>query len=78
MHSFKSQRVGDETESVIIEITRELPNFSDNNTAERYQIDAAKIAQALWSSLPGGTFDQLVIALLDHTKSRYRISYPSK
>lgn len=40
-----------------------------------YDADADAIAQALHKSLPGGTFDRLVLKLLEIKASHFRVSW---
>jgi hypothetical protein len=42
----------------------------------QFEREAAQIAQALCASLPGGTLDRLLIALLQHRASRLIVAQP--
>ena len=53
---------------------------SDTNGAARcalYAADAAAIADVLQSTLPGGTFDRLLVILLEGHASALRVSHRS-
>lgn len=70
-----------EIPGTIIRIIAELPDFADDpapcenrlTVAESfYRDEAARLAQALYLSLPQGTFDRLVLELLSKKVSLYR------
>ena len=49
---------------------------TERSRRERYDVDAFHIAQALRGSLPGGTFDRLVVELLRMTQCDRTIRLP--
>jgi hypothetical protein len=65
-------------EDTVISITEDNPGLSNNDhrsmkdMAVYYEDQADLIADALYNSLPQGTFDRLVIKLLQHKTSLYR------
>lgn len=67
---------GDKPKQTIIDITVELPKFdtlaSFETVREFYDTQAYWLAQALFNSLPQGTFDRLIIELMKCKTSLYR------
>ncbi len=52
------------------------PYFNSRHIQQRCDVDAFHIAQALRGSLPGGTFDRLVVELLRMTQCDRTIRLP--
>jgi len=74
----KAQRTlkNKEVESMSIVIDEEVPNYRTlEDAGTRYRADAAYLSDALSNSLPGGTFDQLLIFMLQTKASHFKISY---
>lgn len=72
VHAYKAQPVGASTpEAVTIVIKDELPVSATEDTMD---LEARRIAVALWESLPGGTLDRLCAELLQRQASRLRVS----
>lgn len=46
-----------------------------HEAAKAYQADARKLCEALYESLPGGTFDQLLVEMLRRKASHFKVSY---
>ncbi len=69
------------TEPLVIEIAEEVPALkaSENGYLDEYRIfyrmEGRALADALWQHLPGGTLDQLLIALLEKRASLMRTGY---
>lgn len=62
--------------SVTIVIDTEMPETDNLKEAGTiYTGDAAAICDALEKSLPGGTFDRLVLFLLEKTVSHFSVSH---
>lgn len=64
---------GTSTQPVTIHIHTELPDLGQALDADghrqRFISEAAALATALWESLPGGTVDQLIVALMQRRAS---------
>jgi hypothetical protein len=61
-----------DVESVTIHINAEIPHAESLEDAEdSYQSDADQLADSLFKSLPQGTADRLLIALLKRKTSLY-------
>lgn len=73
------------TPEVTISVTELVPDLhgttidEDGQIADRfYRAEAQQIAEALCASLPGGTFDRLVVLLLDMKSSQLKVAYPPR
>jgi hypothetical protein len=78
LHIFKAQRTLRDLEipTTTLQIEREIPNSNDLKEAEQiYQKEAETICEALYKSLPGGTFDHLVIEMLKRKVSLFKVSH---
>lgn len=77
---------GDEVEAVVIRIEHPMPPFPfDQPTSDfqaqaraRYASEGAALAEAIWSSCPGGTVDALVVALLSRRACLLRVAFPQE
>lgn len=73
---YKARPTTEPVENVTIEIWEDIPDTKDLNVAARlYSTDGNLLAHALLNSLPGGTVDQLLIALLKNRASLLRIPF---
>lgn len=80
VRAFKAQPVGDDkpAASVTIVIDAGLPKFKSVEKARKtFREDAARIVDTLYATLPGGTLDQVLLALLERKASRYRVAHSS-
>jgi hypothetical protein len=65
VHKAQPLRPDKPTQAMAIEIYASIPdNFSTDQLNQMYELDAAKICAALWATLPGGTLDRLLPAML--------------
>jgi hypothetical protein len=75
---FKAQRTvlyGDPVSSHAINIEQPMPDFDSMDEARAvYAKEGKEIADALFSSLPGGTLDALLIEMLDRKRSLLVVS----
>lgn len=75
---------GEDTEPVTIRIERRLPKIPDVGTdyarkaSARFASEGAALAEAIWSSCPGGTMDALIAALLARRASLFRVTFPNE
>ncbi len=64
------------SDGAVIEIVNKLPEYMEFGSIERskefYENQAANVAYALFSSLPQGILDRVVIKLMEHKISCYR------
>lgn len=75
IHVYKAQPVGASTpEAVTILIKDELPSTLNADSRQVMDVDASRLAQALWDALPGGTLDRLCAALLYRQASRLHVA----
>jgi hypothetical protein len=69
----------DRCSPIVIRIEKELPDHSGEGCAEvlrtTYASDAEALADALWTSLPGGTIDRLTERMLFRGASLLRVAY---
>ena len=57
-------------------LSREMPDPDTlQEMADLYAEDAKKIADALENTLPGGTFDRLLVELLTKKASLFKVSF---
>lgn len=78
LNIFKAQGVGRRTvDDLTIQVVRELPQPSIGLADNRpiFEKEAEAMAEALHQSLPGGTFDRLLIALLKRKASDLIVPY---
>jgi len=69
----KAGSIGDApVEPVIITVNEDLPDPTSGDVELAYDLDAGSLAQALFYSLPQGTFDRLIIKLMKRKISSYR------
>jgi hypothetical protein len=70
---FKAQGFGKKVvEGVTIKLVRELPRFVDvGESIDVFEKEALTLADILCKTLPGGTFDRLVIELLKKEASSF-------
>ncbi len=63
----------------VIRITQELPaEFEDLEEAAAFYYDQAKELEiTLSDSLPGGTYDRLLVRMLAHKASHFRVAHGS-
>ncbi len=74
---------GKPVEGCEISITYSLPAFDDvafrsGEPAQVSKKEAESIFQALKDNLPGATFDQLLVFMLQEKASHFRISYEQR
>lgn len=63
---------------VSIRLTSEIPLLDGDPLSsyrEFYAEEGKRLAQALLSVLPGGTVDALLVALLDHKRSLFKVTF---
>lgn len=84
MQIAKAQSTGDEeVKNITIEISDECPSFCDippaNNWVERsenfFMEQARDLEEALYNSLPGGTYDRLLGLMLKRRASHFIVSF---
>jgi hypothetical protein len=67
---------GREVQDLTIEIDSGFPEDIDTaNAKKRHEVAGHMMAALLWETLPGGTIDQLVIALLERHASVLRVAH---
>ena len=75
---YKAQRTlkDVEIESVSIIFDEEVPDYKNIEEADmRYMMDAAYLCDFLEEVLPGGTFDRLLISLMNRKASHFKVSH---
>ena len=74
----KAESIGKQTvPRAIIDIGDTLPNFNSLECARGwYTSEAQEIEAALHESLPGGTYDQLLAAMMKRKSSLFRVPLP--
>jgi len=80
---YRASSIGDlAAPQVIIEIRQEIDVCKDVDEIERfrqiYARDANALAEALFLSLPGGTIDALLVAMLQQKASILRVPYETR
>ncbi len=79
---FRAQGVVDEDEvqPVTIHIHEPMPDVAHDAVRSRafFISEAAALANAIWSSCPGGTVDALIHALLVRRASLLRVTFPER
>ena len=70
---FKAQPVGDKKPgNMTIVMDESMPEVvSLNEARERFKEQGKELADALWSVLPGGTLDALLIEMLERKRSLF-------
>lgn len=76
----KAEPIGSQVvPSVTVAITEPLPARDDKVSLARaallYAMDAAIVEEALHQSLPGGTYDRVLIEMLQRKASHLRVSF---
>lgn len=76
-------RADGDVEPVLIRIEVPAPSepYSDDyaqTQAARFASEGAALAEAIWSSCPGGTVDALIAALLARRGSLFRVAFPQE
>lgn len=76
-HVHKAQPIGaDKTPNLNISATEELPNFTElGRITEFAKAEAAELESALYRTLPGATYDQLLAAMLARRASHFRVPF---
>lgn len=76
---------GEETDPVLIRIEYRLPVLLEGDPGEyatrsaaRFASEGAALAEAIWSSCPGGTVDALLAALLARRGTLLRVTFPKE
>lgn len=77
---------GDGPEPVAIHIVQEAPRLDHGLPSgeyarlagARFASEGAALAEAIWSSCPGGTVDALIAALLVRRASLLRVTFPQE
>lgn len=77
---------GPEVEPALIRIEHEAPDLPHNipsgeyaqRAGVRFASEGAALAEAIWSSCPGGTVDALIAALLARRASLLRVTFPQE
>lgn len=70
--SFRTQEI----ESFTIVIDEEVPDVKTLQTADAiYEAQAKGLCDALEASLPGGTFDRLLIEIMKRKVSHFKVSH---
>jgi len=60
----------------IIEINMPIPDFTNlADAGKHYQKDAENLVDVLLKTLPGGTIDRILILLLEHKASLFKIPF---
>ncbi len=81
IYHFSPLRAGTPVEPLIVEIAEPIPELKSSSEGflDEYRItfrdQGRKLAKALIDHLPGGTVDQLLVALLDHKANLFRVGY---
>lgn len=85
VHIYRADGVEEDgVHPVLIRIEREAPpiSYSDpefaRKTNSRFASEGAALAEAIWSSCPGGTVDALIAALLARRASTFRVAFPKE
>jgi hypothetical protein len=77
---------GEEAQPVVIRVEQPMPaiqydlpvgEFTQRASA-RFASEGAALAEAIWSSCPGGTVDALIAALLTRRASLLRVAFPKE
>lgn len=77
-------RADGDVPKVVIRVEREAPpvSYADpdfvRKTSARFASEGAALAEAIWSSCPGGTVDALIAALLARRASTFRVAFPKE
>jgi hypothetical protein len=76
---------GHDSPPVLIRIEYPLPVIADCKpgdyavrAAARFASEGAALAEAIWSSCPGGTVDAAIAALLARRSSLLRVTFPQE
>ena len=77
---FRAQGVlaEDLVEQVTINICEEIPDVDSDRSRAFFASEGAALAEAIWSSCPGGTVDALIQALLARRGSLLRVTFPKE
>ena len=76
VYIYKAQGItaSEPLEPVVIVLGEQVPNVVDLEEARRiYEREAVKLADVLLSTLPGGTFDQLMDELMKRRATLFRV-----
>lgn len=78
-HVHKAQPIGhvDQPESVYVSIHETIPDMEPAAKRATFEGDAARLADALFDALPGGTIDQLLAEMLSRRASLLRVRFPA-
>lgn len=76
-HFYKARPVGkNEVESKVISFDQDVPNFTTLEQARlSYEQDAVAIEKVLFNVMPGGSYDQLLAAMLKRKASLFTVSH---
>lgn len=75
---YKAQDIDDirQVKSAGIEISITVPELSTpKEQARLYRTEAFMLEKMLFDTLPGGTYDQLLVRMMEHKASLFRISH---
>lgn len=71
--------VGERVPSTHIMVSKEQPPLgafvSDDKFIDMYTSEGNAIEDALWKTLPGGTYDRLLLAILTRKASMLRVTF---
>jgi len=72
----KAETTVDSIESVVIKIQEKLPSFSLFSEQDDFMTkEACFLEKSLYFSLPGGTYDRLLSAMLIRKASHFRVAH---
>lgn len=69
---------GTDVEPTTIRIHHEAPPLPYDGAYARFTAEGAALAEAIWTSCPGGTVDALIAALLARRASLLRVTFPGE
>ena len=64
-----------EVPSVSVVIDEEIQDYTLKEAQLKYRLDAAYLCDFLHDALPGGTFDKLLIAMLERKASHFKVTH---
>lgn len=77
IHVYKASPVGDNQviENLLINIEVPIPDSTIEKGDGLMENDATELTEALYNSLPGGTFDRILIKMLQHRTSHLHVPF---
>jgi len=77
IHIYKAAPVDDrQIRPVIVHITEPIPEMESLDAAEMtYWNEADELSEALYDALPGGTFDRVLVRLMEIKATLFRVSH---